>query len=224
MVRSPQLAAVGIFLLALLCSTSTAVASLPTGAEREGARTLRAVEDGKRDCLDLSRGDLARVGDYAMGRVLGSSTAHAEMDRVMGRMMGERAQRRMHELMGRRFAGCDRGALAAGAMDMMGAMMGALAGPAAAARSGTGMMPGEQPVRGSGRADADDGDAWGGGAAMAVMTAALLAVTAAAVLWLRPRRATGAEPPREVLAHRYARGEIDGDEYRRRNEALGGNA
>lgn len=235
MIRAPRLALVALGILASLAWTSSApAASLPSG-EREGARVLRAVEEGDRACADLSDGDFERVGEYAMGRMLGSTRAHESMDELMASMMGERAEEQMHEFMGRRFTACGGGRMPAGFGGMMGMMGmldgsgGMLGGPGGLGGPGSGMMGDRAngfPMMGATRAGFRGDDDWGGAeTAMVVMMAALLALALAVVVWLRPRGAArGSDSPLEILDRRYARGEIDAEEYRRHREALGGGA
>ena len=94
-------------------------------AGRQVAQELRG---GKAVCSRLATDDFEHLGEYAMERMLGSRSAHAAMNERMASMLGDANSERMHELMGRRYAGCD--AAAAG-----GAMMGTgmMAGPGWAA-------------------------------------------------------------------------------------------
>ena len=62
--------------LSLSAWTVPAGAESVAGEEQQGARVLHAVEDGKRACADLSSQDFERVGEYAMGRLAGSTSAH----------------------------------------------------------------------------------------------------------------------------------------------------
>ena len=76
----------------------------------------------------------------------------------------------------------------------------------------------------------DHMDGWGGGWMWLNATVWLLVIAALAglVVWLvirasRPTESTGAgtDSARRILAERFARGEIDADEYARRREMLG---
>ena len=121
--------------------------AMGASAEQQGAQTLRSHEAGQRPCSSLTPDDFDRIGEYVMGRMLGSSGAHGAMDRQMAAMMGSRGDRQAHEFMGRRFAACATGTppVAFGAaMGMMGAgMMGSsYGGDASALRSGAGRSGG----------------------------------------------------------------------------------
>lgn len=68
---------------------------------------------------------------------------------------------------------------------------------------------------------------WGDWFAMSLMMLLVWGAVAAAVVWAvravrgEPRRpGPGPDSAEQVLAERYARGEIDEDEYRRRSEVL----
>lgn len=209
----------------------------------DGAATLDAVESGQLDCADLDTGDFELVGEYVMGRMVGSAKGHRSMDQLMATMMGGRNAERMHEAMGERFTGCGAGRLPGGYAGMMGAfgMMGAggvgpggmmgggfgsSGGDGAYARPGFGPGgPGGMMGFSRGVDDDDDDVATWMGVAMLV----LLAVAVIAVIFIaRPRRrAEGGSgsygpDPVAVLAERFARGEIGSDEYAERRGLLEG--
>jgi hypothetical protein len=159
-----------------------------TGQEEEqGAAVLREIEAGKLRCDQIAAGDFELVGEYAMGRMFATAQQHEAMNQMMVRMIGAGGERRVHEAMGRRFAGCPGGRLpprfgqmmgAVGAMGMMGGgMMGG--GP----YSGPGSMMGWFGT-------ASDGDEFDGpsAAAMVGMMAVLIGAVAIALLWLSRRR------------------------------------
>lgn len=81
--------------------------------ERQGRDLVAQLQAGDKRCDDLAAQDFEHIGEYVMGRMLGSTQAHEAMNERMRQMMGERAEKRMHELMGRRYAGCGRGSGAA---------------------------------------------------------------------------------------------------------------
>jgi putative membrane protein len=194
---------------------ATAIASTAS-EEQEGARIVRAVDSSQRSCGSLSNTELERVGDYAMGRMLGSTQAHEQMDSLMQRMMGQSATERMHVVMGRRFSRCGGGSTPGGFGGMMG-VMGMMGG---SGYGGSGSMMGGFRTNGS----SGDGDDFGtAGWVMVALMVVLIGLGVAAVALLRPRRSSSSGVPLEVLGARYARGEIDKDEYeQRRNALLGG--
>ena len=80
-----------------------AVASV-ADEQRAGAALAQALDAGKRDYKGLSGQDFERIGEYWMGRMLGSTQTHEAMNARMRQMMGPRSEERMHELMGQRYA------------------------------------------------------------------------------------------------------------------------
>lgn len=192
--------------------------------------SLAAGQSGQRpprDCKQLGTQDFNRIGERVMGRMLGSPQAHESMDRLMAQMMGPGNERRMHVLMGQRFTGCGSSALPGGYAGMMGGMgmmgaMGMMGGGSAGDRGaqgpghsyGAGMM-GFDGGRGGSR---DDDAPLGWMIAMMVV----LVLAAGAAIYLIARSSRRRADPGQLLAQRFARGEIDAEEYRRRNELLGG--
>jgi len=200
-----------------------------TSAEQLGANLLRGVEAGKLSCSSLTTGNFERVGEYVMGRMLASSTAHDAMDRQMTAMMGSGGERQAHIFVGQRFAGCARGRAPAafGAMmGMMGAgMMGSASGSAASptmmgsgSRGASGMMGFGYVTPSSGRSGG-----WSSGdTVMVVLLGALAALVAGAIAAWHPWRQRTVETTLKTLQDRFARGEIDQQEFDRRRQALGG--
>ncbi|MEX2106181.1 MAG: SHOCT domain-containing protein [Solirubrobacterales bacterium] len=192
--------------------------------EREGSQILSEFESGKLQCNDASDDDFERVGEYVMGRMLGSTNSHEAMDEAMSRMMGSESEPQIHEAMGRRFTGCGGGQLppdfgrmmgAFNAIGMMGGgMMGGLAQGGRYGPSGS-MMGGYWS-----ESSADDDDFDGpSAAAMIGMMAVLIGAVAVAVLWFSRRRPHG---PLDTLKQRYAAGELTNEEYEERRRLLGG--
>jgi hypothetical protein len=210
-----------------LCLIGLAIAVWPGSAfgsiaseERQGQQVLDAVNRGSRSCSELSRDEFEVVGDYVMGRMVGSTQAHEQMDALMDRMMGARANQQMHVAMGERFTRCGRGSVPSSFGSMMGAMgmMGGYAAGGTAAGSG-GMMGNPFTSTQSSDGDNDFGTA---GWVMVAMMALLLVIAGVAVWLLRPSRRGSSASPLDILQARYARGEIDAEEYDRGRRALGG--
>lgn len=209
-------------LILVLLVPSLAAARPLSDEEREGRRVLDAVRDGNRDCGELSREDFIAAGDYAMGRRFPTARAHEAMDELMRQMMGGRGQEQMHEYLGRQATGCGGGQVPAGLGGMMGMMGGTMDMMGGAA--GNDSMMGRATA---GRFNDNDDDDWGGAAILMTVLMALLVVIAAAAVWRwRPEgaRPGAGETPLDALSRRFASGEIDADEYRRRRDALGGAA
>lgn len=96
------LVAAAAFVLALALA-GPALASV-ADEQREGAALVQALDAGKRDYKSLSSQDFERIGEYWMGRMIGSTQTHEAMNARMRQMMGADGEERMHELMGQRYA------------------------------------------------------------------------------------------------------------------------
>lgn len=202
-----------VVVLALL---APAVASARTlsAEEREGQGVVDAVRAGDRDCASVSRADFIAAGEYSMGQTFASALAHESMDQLMSEMMGGRAEEQMHDYLGRRATRCGGGRTAAG----FAGMMGTVSSMGGAGAAGRGMMGYRGATDGH-----HDGDSDSGVALVVVLIGLLIILAAAAVLHFLPRRRPDdKEGPPDVLARRYASGEIDSEEYERGRQALGG--
>jgi hypothetical protein len=214
-----------LVVLVLLVSGVGTASAATAEEEAQGAKVLRELEAGVVECGDLDGEQFEHVGDYAMGRMAGSTARHEAMDETMTQMMGATAEREMHEVMGRRFSGCGGGKLPAGFGRMMGAF-GALG------TMGGGMMggPGEGGNFYGGPGSMMGGGHWGepggdGGsdepstAALIALIAVFIAALAAVFLWLSRRRPRG---PLDTLKRRLAAGELTSAEYEERRRLLSG--
>lgn len=108
-------------LLRLVLAVAAVLLITPVGAnasvadeERQGRDLVARLQAGDKRCDDLAAQDFEVIGEYVMGRMVGSTEAHEAMNERMREVMGERAEQRMHELMGRRYAGCATGSGGAG--------------------------------------------------------------------------------------------------------------
>jgi putative membrane protein len=205
--RARTVLATGL-LLALL-----GVAAAPTLAtaseEAQGAQLLQSFQAGKKTCQQLSRDQFELIGESVMGRMLGSTATHEAMNRQMTSVMGTSGEAQAHTFMGQRFTGCAAGRAPAA----FGSMMGMMGGYASASGS---MMGGS-----SSGSSGDSG--WSGADTVIVVLMGILlaAVLGVLVAW-RPWRRPSVKAPLDLLNERYARGEIDSEEYASRRQALGG--
>ena len=207
--RRRALVAFGLLVLAL------AIFGLPARAlgsvadeQREGAVLFRQVQSGSKTCSQLSSTDFERIGEYVMGQMVGSTSAHEAMNSTMRQMMGTRSEEQMHVLLGRRMTACG-GGTAPGSYSTMMGMMGGFA-------SGGGMM-GAYGANSSG----SHHDDWStGGIVAAVLVGLILLGLLIAALTGRLGRGER-ETPLDLLRARYARGEIDQAEFDQRRHALG---
>lgn len=216
------LASTVVALAAALALFSSAANASVAGDERAGAAILAAVEAGKQDCSSLSTADFERVGDYVMGRMLGSASAHESADRVMSEMMGERLEQSAHVVMGRRFTRCGGTDDDPGFNGMMG-MMGGLYAGGSGGMMGGGYGAGPGGMMGETRFGIAGDDDWDGAeiAMVALMGLLLLGLVAGLMAW-KPWRPSATVSPLDELRARLARGEIEPDEFESRRQALGG--
>lgn len=73
---------------------------------RQGQQLAAQLQSGAKRCSDVSAEDFDHIGEYVMGRAVGSPSLHQAMNGRMSLMMGEQADSRVHELLGANFAGC----------------------------------------------------------------------------------------------------------------------
>lgn len=72
--------------------------------EAEGKAIWEKIQNKEMSCADLSDENYETLGEYFMGLMAGN--AHAAMNAMMTRMMGEEGEAQMHVLMGKRLSGC----------------------------------------------------------------------------------------------------------------------
>jgi hypothetical protein len=126
-----------LVVIVFVALTSPAFAALGDEVAAGGV-IANQVRAGTADCAKLSDADFEHLGEYVMEQLVGSRPAHEAMNQRMAAMMGIAGEERMHQLMGRRYAGCASGA--AGVPGMMGGRMMGGAGPMAAGIGGPAMM------------------------------------------------------------------------------------
>jgi len=211
-------------MLVIFAGAGQAVAS----SDASAARLVAQVARGETRCEDLNPADFVAIGDYVMGRMLGSPDAHASMDQLMSRMMGAADADRVHQAMGERVAGCGNPTMPAGFGSMMGAM-GMIGGFGPGPAHGTAYHPGAYGGPGSmmafsRRNGGDDNDVPSGWmvAMMLILVGGLAAIVYAVVRLIRHRPGAHGSEADRILAQRFARGEIDAEDYRRMRELLGG--
>lgn len=128
----------GVFVIAVLVFLLAPTMTFGSVADeqRQGAKLSAQLRSGAKTCTQLSNEDFDHIGEYVMGRALGSTQLHEAMNQRMSTMMGQQAEQRMHELMGRRFSGCDQGQASRVGMMDSGMMGGTGGGWARMMRSG----------------------------------------------------------------------------------------
>ena len=150
-------------------------------AQQQGATLLAQIQNGRISCSRLSSSNLELMGEYDMGRIMGSTAAYNAMNAQIQAITGASGEQLAYRFMGERLGGCatGNGPVAFGTMmGMMGTSeMGASYGSAYPAGSyGSSMMGGY----GSGT----------GGTSLGVIAAIVLGalVLLALIVWLAARR------------------------------------
>lgn len=202
--------------------------------EQQGAQRLQNLQAGKTSCKSLTTADFELIGEYVMGRMLGSTSTHDAMNLQITRSMGSDGEKQAHVFMGKRFAGCATGAAPAAFGSMMGMMGEGMMGSAnrggypgmmgSASGDGNYGMRGSWSGRNNGMMGNRDGhgNGWSGwGIAMAVLMGLLLVAIVGALAAWGPWKRTPTQTPLEILQARYARGEIDEQEFERLRQTLG---
>lgn len=103
-VRPGHLIAVSLLTVAL-ASLSATPTFASVSEEQQGAQTLNAIHAGKLKASGLTRSQYEHVGEYLMGRALGSTQLHERMNTLMDQMMGSTASDQMHTYLGERYLG-----------------------------------------------------------------------------------------------------------------------
>lgn len=201
------------------------------GEERQGAQLLQSVQAGTQKCQQLSRDQFELIGEYVMGRMVGSTARHEEMNQQITATSSASGEVQAHVFMGQRFADCPAGAAPAAFGSMMG-MMGNYSGATGSGMSNSGanrggMGNGHSAANGSGtamvggsgsRTGSDNG--WSGTNTVLIILVGVLAAALLAIATRRPWRHSPPRTPGELLSDRYARGDIDTAEYEQRRHAL----
>jgi hypothetical protein len=105
-VRLASAFAAVVVTLALAASPASASLADEVTAGKAVAAQLQA---GQANCTALTDTRFEHLGEYVMDRMVGSRAAHSAMNARMEQAIGTENTERMHELIGRRFAGCQSG-------------------------------------------------------------------------------------------------------------------
>lgn len=123
--------------MALGLLTPTAAFASLADEQTQGRQLAAQLQSGAATCKSLSVEDLDHIGEYVMGRALGSTSVHQSMNDRMTQMMGSQAESRMHQILGARYSGCS--AAGASTPATSGSGYGTMMGPG---MMGPGMMGG----------------------------------------------------------------------------------
>jgi hypothetical protein len=175
-----------------LASVSAVPAWAAVSAQQQGAALLAQVQSGQASCGKLSAANLALMGEYDMGRIMGSATAQNAMNAQMLAIAGARGEQSAYRFMGERLGGCatGNGPVAFGTMmGMMGTSeMGASYGSAYPGGADSSSMMGRG--YGSNQTAGNGGMGAGGIVAIVFGSLALLALIAFLATRRTPRRPT----------------------------------
>jgi hypothetical protein len=90
-----------------LAFAAPALADSVSAEQAQGAQVLSQVQHGTLSPNGLTSDQYQNLGEYLMGRALGSPQLHERMNTLMDEMMGSSASDRMHIYLGKRFLGVD---------------------------------------------------------------------------------------------------------------------
>ncbi len=71
-----------------------------------GQIIYQELQNGQVTCQQLTEDNFDKLGDYFMWKSLGSTQAHAAMDKRITQMMGDQGNTQMHITLGKRGSGC----------------------------------------------------------------------------------------------------------------------
>ena len=71
-----------------------------------GQTIYQELQNGQVTCQQLTEDNFDKLGDYFMWKSLGSTQAHAAMDKRITQMMGDQGNTQMHIALGKRGSGC----------------------------------------------------------------------------------------------------------------------
>lgn len=182
--------------------------------EAEGKAVWEKIQAKQTTCSDLSDKNFETLGEYFMGQMTG--TSHEAMNSMMKQMIGKGGEEQMHVVMGKRLSSCDTSATfpseGISLMPMMNMMMGGWSSPAGSNQTNNPMMNfGFTSFGGFG---------W---IFMILWWVLIIAGIIALIKWLSGQsRGTHnhEKSPLEILKERYARGEIDKEEFDERKKDL----
>jgi hypothetical protein len=97
--------AVPVALFLSLTLVAPALADSVAAEQAIGAQTLTQVQHGTLSPKSLTNDQYQNLGEYLMGRALGSTALHQRMNTLMDDMMGPAASEVMHVYLGKRFLG-----------------------------------------------------------------------------------------------------------------------
>lgn len=186
-----------------LAFAAPALADSVAAEQAQGAQVLAQVQHGALSPKNLTTDQYQVVGEYLMGRALGSTQVHQRMKTLMDEMMGSSASDQMHIYLGKRFLGVS---VTPSSRDsqlygLMGSMMSGYHGSELAGMMGAylngqgtagyGMGPGMMGYRYGHTPTASSGGGWPAGAVVAVAVLGTVLIGGLAALALPRVRKRG---------------------------------
>lgn len=222
----------GAILAMLSVGAASGLAAAST--QQQGSQLLQSLETGEQKCQQLSDAQFEVIGEYVMGRMLGSTARHEAMDEQMRDATDAASEAQAHVFMGRRFANCVTGDVP----DVFGSMMGMMGNYSGAnpmgwgnGRDGNGFGSGMMGSSGWSDGDANEqdgfdgahmGDTWGW---LIIVVMVILMGGMGWMMWSMNRgagdnRRSSSNDPIELLKIRYARGDVTTEEFQERRQAI----
>lgn len=187
--------------------------------ELEGKDVWEKLQAKQLGCKDLTNDNFGALGEYFMGQSIGNTERHAIMNQMMTNMMGEESEKQMHITLGKRLSGCEPNAQAPangiGFMPMMFLLRQGLGGQGLMGGGGNSMMG----YGGWGSASWLVGIL--GWLSMLVFWVLLILGVVALIRHLSGSGSSKEnKTPLDILKRRYARGEIDKNEFEEKKKDL----
>jgi hypothetical protein len=92
-------------MIALAIAGNAPVVASAASEQQQGGQVLSEVQARKLQATNLTTTQYQHVGQYLMGRALGSAQRYEAMDSLMDRMMGQSVSDRTYQYMGERYLG-----------------------------------------------------------------------------------------------------------------------
>jgi hypothetical protein len=188
-----------------LTFVAPALADSVTAEQAQGAQVLSQIQHGTLNPKKLSTDQYQVLGEYLMGRALGSTQLHQRMNTLMNAMMGSSASDQMHIYLGKRYLGV--GVTPSGRdsqlYGLMGTMMGGYRGSALAGmmgaylsgHGGAGYRMGPRMMGYGYAPNVNSGGGWPAGAVVAVAVLGTVLIVGLGVLALPRVRERGHSGP-----------------------------
>lgn len=167
--------------------------------EAEGEAILDSLQAKQKNCGDLSDKSFELMGEYFMGLMMGNS--HQAMNTMMVQMMGQNGEEQMHIVMGKRLSSCDAAAT--------------FNAPESA------FMPMMNMTFGSWRGNATNASViWQSWIISVLWWLVIAILIAILVKWLIGKSQASGKSALDILKERYAKGEINKEEFERMKKDL----